>query len=258
VARGRAGLIVAEGDSWFDYPFWDVLEELEDDFGYSVESVAHRGDSAEEMVYGPAQLDALHRRLKNLAAERREPKAILISAGGNDIAGDQFGVLLNHKRSGLPALNPSIVSGLIDERLRYTMVALATAVTALAVDAFGSTVPILAHGYDYPVPDGRGYVGGWWVLPGPWFEPGFRQKGYQDLDERCALMEVVVDRYNDALRVIAGGPGLRHFVHVDLRGTLSNALRNGAYRKWWGNELHPTERGFARVAERFHDALKRL
>src|SRR5688572_33057340 len=41
VARASAaspGLVVAEGDSWFDYPFFDVLERLEDRFDYRVES----------------------------------------------------------------------------------------------------------------------------------------------------------------------------------------------------------------------------
>src|SRR5438093_480908 len=51
-----AGVLVAEGDSWFDYPFHDVLEELEDRHGYDVESVAHHSDRIEEMAYGGNQL----------------------------------------------------------------------------------------------------------------------------------------------------------------------------------------------------------
>jgi hypothetical protein len=47
-----AGTLLAEGDSWFDYPLHDVLRLLEDDFGYDVESVAHKGDRVEEMAYG--------------------------------------------------------------------------------------------------------------------------------------------------------------------------------------------------------------
>ena len=49
-----AGVLVAEGDSWFDYPFNDVLSLLEDNHGYDVESVAHKGDRVEEMAYGGA------------------------------------------------------------------------------------------------------------------------------------------------------------------------------------------------------------
>ena len=47
-----AGVLVSEGDSWFDYPLHDVLKELEDNHGYDVESVAHRDDPIEEMAYG--------------------------------------------------------------------------------------------------------------------------------------------------------------------------------------------------------------
>jgi hypothetical protein len=52
-----AGVLVAEGDSWFDYPFVDVLSVLEDDYGYDVESVAHKGDRVEDMAYEGGQLD---------------------------------------------------------------------------------------------------------------------------------------------------------------------------------------------------------
>jgi hypothetical protein len=61
-----AGVLVAEGDSWFDYPFHDVLKELEDRHGYDVESVAHRGDQIEEMAYGGNQLEELTRRIEKL------------------------------------------------------------------------------------------------------------------------------------------------------------------------------------------------
>src|SRR4051812_44811518 len=40
VAHVSAGVLVAEGDSWFDYPFADVLSDLEDTYGFDVESVA--------------------------------------------------------------------------------------------------------------------------------------------------------------------------------------------------------------------------
>src|ERR671912_2849844 len=52
-----AGVLVAEGDSWFNYPFHDILSDLEDLHGYDVESVSHRGDTVEDMAYGGGQLD---------------------------------------------------------------------------------------------------------------------------------------------------------------------------------------------------------
>lgn len=49
--RKTVGVLVAEGDSWFDYPMQDVLQLLEDDYLYDVESVAHKGDCVEDMAY---------------------------------------------------------------------------------------------------------------------------------------------------------------------------------------------------------------
>jgi len=257
-ARESAGLLLAEGDSWFDYPFFDVLEELEEGFNYSIESVAHKGDTVEEMAYDTNQLDKLARKLEKLGREGKAPRVILLSGGGNDIAGDEFSVLLNHKRSSLPPLNEQVVAGLIDERLRAAIIELASAVTHLCQQSLNTTVPMVMHGYDYPVPDGRGYLGGFWVLPGPWLAPGFRKKGYDDsqMQMRCDLMVQLIDRFNDLVEGIAGGPGLGHLHYVDLRGTLSQRLQGLAYKTWWNDELHPTEQGFAKVAAKF-DALIR-
>src|ERR1043166_3963120 len=85
-----AGVLVAEGDSWFDYPLHDVLEMLEDDHGYDVESVAHKGDPIEEMAYGGNQLEEFTRRVEKLLRRNVVPRAILLSGGGNDVAGDAF------------------------------------------------------------------------------------------------------------------------------------------------------------------------
>ena len=176
-----AGVLVAEGDSWFDYPFNDILSLLEDQHGYDVESVAHKGDRVEEMAYGGGQLDELTRRLEKLLRQGIIPRAILLSGGGNDVAGDEFGMLLNHAGSAISGLNDQVVTGVIDQRVRLAYVTILNAVTHVCQARLERTLPILVHGYDYPVPDGRGFLGGWWFLPGPWLEPGFREKGFARL-----------------------------------------------------------------------------
>jgi len=145
-AAASPGTIVAEGDSWFDYPLSDVLEELEDRHGWDVRSVAHAGDRVEDMAYDDRQLSKLERALRKVHDENRPLKAVLISGGGNDIAGEEFAMLLNHKRSGLPALNAKVVAGLFEDRLRTAIVSLAAGVTTLCQQLFGHAVPILLHG----------------------------------------------------------------------------------------------------------------
>lgn len=249
VGLGSAGVLVAEGDSWFDYPWNDVLRLLEDEHAFDVESVAHKGDRIEEMAYSGGQLEEFTRRLEKLLRRGVVPRALLLSGGGNDIAGREFGMLLNHSRSGpaLRGLNDQVISGVIDQRIRFAYVTVISAVTTLCEQRLGRRLPILVHGYDHPVPDGRGFLGGWWSLPGPWLEPGFREKGYAQLAERTTLAGRLIDRFNGMLQAIVALPDLSHVVFVDLRGTLSTGAD---YREWWANELHPTPEGFRRVAAR--------
>jgi hypothetical protein len=251
-----AGHLVAEGDSWFDYPLNDVLNELEDGFGYDVESVAHKGDAIEEMAYGGDQLGEFIRRIEKMLGRGQIPKAVLVSGGGNDLAGEQFGMLLNHANSAVPELNVQILEGVIDVRVRMAYITMLSTVTNLCQAKLGRALPILIHGYDYPVPDGRGFLGGWGPLPGPWLEPGFRQKGYEDLGRRKALARQMIDRFNAMLDGIASLPDFPHVRYVDLRNTLSTAPDD--YENWWANELHPTPRGFEAIAKRFAAELRGL
>lgn len=243
------GLLVAEGDSWFDYPGADVVADLEK-LNWEVVSVAHHGDTIESMAFDAPQFVRLEKELRRLAEQKRTPRAILISGGGNDIAGDEFSMLLNHAASGLPAFNEKILEGVFEERLPGALISLAAGITRLCEELFKGPLPILVHGYGYPVPDGRGFLGGWSFLPGPWLEPGFRRKGYgeNDLPQMTQLMIVLIDRFNKMLAALPASPNLGHLVYVDLRQQLSNTLPK-KYKDDWANELHPTDKGFVKVAK---------
>jgi lysophospholipase L1-like esterase len=248
------GTLVAEGDSWFDYPFYDILSNL-DQFGYDIEAVAHMGDTVEDMAYGDGQLDAFTQVLDKVLRTGTRPKAILLSGGGNDIAGDEFAILLNHADSSIAGINKSIVGGLIEERLRDAYVRILTAVTEVCKGAVGNVVPIIMHGYDYSVPDGRGYAGGWGPLPGPWLEPSFRRKGYQDLALRKDIVKELINRFNAMLKSLAGKAPFEHVRYLNLRETLSTG---DDYKAFWGNELHPTSDGFVMVARKFEAEIKKI
>jgi hypothetical protein len=255
LARASRGLLVAEGDSWFDYPFYDVLKRLDDAFGWDVEQVAHRGDTVECMAYDGGQLDDFVRTIERVIRRGQVPTAILVSGGGNDVSGDGFALLLNHRSSPVSGLNPAVMAGVIDTRIRVAYTTILSAVTAVCESMLGARLPILLHGYDYPVPDGRGFLGGFGPLPGPWLEPGFREKGYDVLAERVQVIGGLIDTFYAMLAGVAATPGFSHVKVVDLRGTLSRQLAGDAYKHSWGNELHPTRSGFTEVARRFDSAL---
>lgn len=247
-AAESAGVLIAEGDSWFDYPLHDVLRDLEDSYGFDVESVAHKGDAVEDMAYGKGQLDDFARRLEKVLRSGIKPTAILLSGGGNDVAGEEFAVLLNHALSGIAGLNESIVTGVVDERLHDAYATILSAITKVCSGLTQEIVPIIVHGYDYPVPDGRGFLGGWGPLPGPWLEPGFRRKGYEVMASRRPIVSELIDRFNAMLQRVAGHAPFTHVRYLDLRGTLSTGSN---YKDWWANELHPTPKGFEAVTKKF-------
>jgi len=250
-----AGVLIAEGDSWFDYPFHDILQMLEDDYLYDVESVAHKGDTVDDMAHSGGQFEEFARRLEKLLRANKVPRAILLSGGGNDIAGDEFAILLNHAASSLPAINDDIVRGLIDVRLRAAYARIISGLTTIAQKYLGRPIPIVTHGYDYALPDGRGFWGGWGPLPGPWLEPGFQRKGHVDFGENSAVVVKLIDRFNTMLKDVSATPGFGHVHYLNLR----NTLKHGAnYEKDWENELHPTEVGFALVSKKFADLIAKL
>lgn len=243
-----AGVLVSEGDSWFDYPFHDVLKNLEDYHAFDVESVAHRGDAIEQMAYAGGQLDELIRLLEKLNRREVVPKAVLLSGGGNDLAGDEFAMLINHALSPIAGLSSGMIDAVIDQRIHTAYTTILSAVTKVCDETLGHPIPVVVHGYDYPIPDDRGFLGGWSFLPGPWLGPSFREKGFQLLDDRKAMMVTLIDRFNEMLQNVVGISAFAHVHYLDLRNTLSTA---GDYRDWWANELHPTKRGFRAVSDRF-------
>lgn len=254
-SAASAGVLIAEGDSWFDYPRHDVLQMLEDEYLYDVESVAHKGDCIEDMAHSGGQFEEFARRLEKLLRAKRVPRAILLSGGGNDIAGDEFAILLNHAASSLPPLNDDIVRGVIDVRLRAAYARVIAGLTDIAKSYLGKPIPIITHGYDYALPDGRGFMGGFWFLPGPWLEPGFRKKGYKDFTKNSAVVAQLMDRFNVMLESVSANPQFSHVRYLDLRRTLSSGSN---FKKDWANELHPTETGFRLVTEKFAALIAKL
>ena len=248
-------VLVAEGDSWFDYPLHDVLRILEDHFGYDIESVANKGDRVEDMAYSDGQLEEFTRRIEKVLRNGSIPRAILLSGGGNDIAGDEFGMLLNHAESAIAGLNRTVVNGIINERVKIAYVTIISKITNVCQMRIGHSLPIIVHGYDHPVPDGRGFLGGWWFLPVPWLEPGFREKGFDRLQARIGIAKELIDCFNSMLSEVASLPEFAHVHYIDLRGTLSVANN---YKDDWDNELHPSESGFEKVTSKFAQVIDGL
>lgn len=237
------GPVVAEGDSWFDYPpHRDILDHLVDLYGWRVRRLSRAGDTLENMVLGtelgrgyrrrPSPLDRTLGELKRLGS-----RVLLLSGGGNDVAGEAFASYLNHADSGLPVLRERAVEGAMSYFRRLLEILL----ERVSREAPGARV--FAHGYGYPIPDGRGVgrvpvVG--WTFFGPWLRPALVSRNVPPAAHR-GLVRGLIDRFNAVLSEVASASG-GLFHHVDLRDEVTEAD--------WVNELHLSSRAYARVATR--------
>jgi hypothetical protein len=244
---GTKGWLIAEGDSWFDYPGTDLLDALQQS-AYDVESVARAGDRVEMMAFGRGQLEKFAAAVEKVIGSGHTPKAILLSGGGNDIAGSEFGFLINHAGSPKQGFNDSVVRGVIEERIRDAYVWIIRTITDLCQKMLKQKVRIILHGYGYPIPDGDGVLGGWGPLPGPWLRPGFIEKGFDSLVQNTDMMHALIDRFNAMVQGVAAD--FTHVRYVNLRDVLP------ATKSLWANELHPKANGFKLAAKELEKAIE--
>jgi hypothetical protein len=145
--------------------------------------------------------------------------------------------------------NNEILDGLIKDRVQTSYRCLFTTINRICDCELGHLLPIVFHGYDYLVPDGRGILFGW--LAGPWLRPGFHEKDFPDLKTNRVMMFDLIDRLNQMLLLLASDGSFSNIHYLDLRNTLSSDLNGGKYKQSWANELHPTNDGFDAIATKF-------
>ena len=264
-------VLVAEGDSWFNLPEFgplkrtDVIDELEK-LNYDVKHVANPGDTIETM----AGKDQFYDFAKKLLQLNDPPHAILLSGGGNDIP-DNLKGMLNGNNSN--PLNKKEVKKVIDGLYRayWTLLKKINHLCAALFDQ-KNKIPVLIHGYAYPVPDGREFfylqdvdlvlfdVTGL-VRHGPWLQPKFEKRGYTCLKKNTKTMQKLINCFNCMLqRLDPNKNSFSHIYvqHVDVRKCLKNDLQNNSYRDHWADEFHPSKEGFKLIAKKFDKVIRGL
>lgn len=254
-------LLVAEGDSWFDYPGpgkGDLLDVLRKNHGYTIHQVSKAGALLEEMVYGsdrrfwgPSRPQII-RTMDKVSQVR--PSLVMISGGGNDIAGDELIAFINRKAPNVAPLREGAIEHIIFTVFRRAYEVFIRAMQQIAQDE-EFELKILGHNYDFPNPDGRGYsLSG--LIPGfsyvgPWLKPAFARKGYTT-DEGRTIVQQILEKFTLLQQQLSDDyPGV--FYTVNLQGTL-----NPVSTLDWDNEMHPTWQGFSQIGQKVHAAIQQI
>lgn len=249
-----APILVSEGDSWFQFPVFldDVIDQLSK--GYRIWSIDAGGDTLDNMVIrAPEYLAALKQHSGAV-------KAFLFSGGGNDLVGEDS--------SGRPVLEKVVRRHQSGQDARWHIATddyaktlnriedcLREVLTRVA-DQFPG-LPVLLHGYDYAIPgpapnEWRRPV---WASIDEWLGRALRARGVVEAGLQGQIIKLMIDDLNERLNQLCGngkanGQSFRNAWHVDIRGTLA--------QKDWADELHPTDAGFRKVAQKFRAALKKI
>jgi hypothetical protein len=247
--------LLAIGDSWFSYPLDGNLLVPPYSFGIVADqNLGSMGNPCPNILNlaKPGQASTAVLSYQNQQtiidlltdpsqwSNERGPDAILVSAGGDDIAGDQLAIYLDYGGTSKKASDR--LEGVLD------------LVTASYIDlftlrdTFANGVPIFGHCYDYALPDG---VPAAFVL-GPWLKPSFDFALYTTFADAQRVVADIIDRFHDRLNQLASNPKYNfHLVETRKMIASNNTFPNG-----WANELHPFTLGFYKLAQEFLVALQ--
>ena len=232
--------ILAEGDSWFDYPLGtDVIGQLQGQIGIPIANMAHYGDEVRQML-ALKQRREIEKRLSRKAPNGKPWDALLFSGGGNDFVGDQLCLWLRSYKPGMPVqdiLDVTRFDAVMEEvRAGYQdLVSLR--------DSLSPSTKIFLHQYDFAPPNGEGVCG-----VGPWLQPSLKYR-LIPAELQPSVTRLMLERFAQVLAGLAANAA-DVFV-VPTQGTIPTQTR-----EWWANELHPTDKGFAAIATKFCALLK--
>lgn len=257
------------GDSWLSYRpkilgrESNLMRRLRD-MGFTPDPPAPYSESGMKVASMAARPpdDAVYTMLEELLVSDMKPHALLLSAGGNDCVKNALLHYVRDSATGTRIDQPSW-----DAHLRMLRSHFVTIIGNLrrVCDRYGVQVPVVVHGYDHPVVDGR-YLFGASGL-NAWLHGWLVDQLHYDKAAATAIMKDLIDGLNGMMTSLATDPTLGKVVHVNLAGTLrgkfggtmdDDAWLQGGYKKAWENELHPTPDGFLALAEKLKAELDAL
>ncbi|HZY39737.1 MAG TPA: hypothetical protein VFE53_23945 [Mucilaginibacter sp.] len=282
--NGNNKIILAEGDSWFNYPIIlsDVVDWIAMEKNMAVYSLANAGDWL---------LNMLHQRKYVEDLSVLHPEFFLMSAGGNDLVGksrigaivdpsghsgefdhNEFAKQLMVKvrtnpvvpldepkfEDGLKYLSKDFYALLMFFHLQYYFL-----MNGILNGGKFPGIKIITQGYDFAIPQ---HNGGWRFNPLHWFKPFIRMflgngtwlktplqmRGILDPATQENIVYAMIYLFNEMMiktgSLFCEMKGLEKSVfHVDSRGS---AGRNG-----WTDELHLLPEHFKNTGMTFIDCI---
>lgn len=237
--------ILAEGDSWFDYPkpFFGggIIPRLEDLIGVPILNMATAGDEVRFMLGVDERLELIAQFTSGCPAGGPWD-VMLFSGGGNDIVDGPMCLWVKPFDASVPP------ASLIQQARFDNALALVRAgyEDLIAVrDEFSPATHLVFQCYDFALPDGRGICN-----MGPWLKPTFDLRGFPSFAARFAVMKAMLEQFALMLQLVAAAHA--RVSVINGQGLLPKQTSS------WDNELHPEGAGFDKHAALFRQTLKAI
>jgi hypothetical protein len=263
---------LAIGDSWFEYPLNDdgllgpnaavVADTQLQSMGSPppvILSYALHGQASTAVLSWENQ-DSILKALTDPSTTHwnngTTADGILVSAGGNDVVGDQFAIYLDYGGGGLDKARFQGV--LASVQASYMDLFALRDIVTQEVKVDPKNIPIFGHCYDYAIPNGR--PAGWPIpLAGPWLQPPLEFSGY-DYSQGLKIVKDAIDGFHDMLYALATdkitlpGKTTNNFMLINTTGTIT---RDTTRPSGWANEIHPYTEGFTALANKWLSGLRK-
>jgi hypothetical protein len=173
-----------------------------------------------------------------------QARVLVFSGGGNDVAGEEFAQFLEHAAAGIGVFRRDHARHVIKVFFRRVLEDMIRRATEAS-----PRVQIIAHGYGYPVPDGRGIglaIGLSFI--GPWLRPALAAKRIDPAGDGLAIIRELIDLFNEMLATL--DVAFENFHYIDLRSVVGEGAKS------WTNELHVRNSVYAKIADEFEARIR--
>lgn len=265
--RENKKLIIAEGDSWFEYPLFirDILDWIYKDRNYSLYTLASGGDWIGNMIYKGDYITEL---------SKYYPEVFLISGGGNDLVGDSRIATLIKKKTAIepddivanekaatekniiatkyPHYSDKMCDRIVEGRkylskdfydllsifyLQYCLL-----FNNLKKSKKFDSMKIITQGYDFAIPSRNKNI---FKNPlrlvfgnGKWLSEPLNMRGIYDDEEQRSVVAAMIFEFNEMLIYL--GAKFDNIYHIDCRGLAKD--------NEWKDELHLSGKLYKKIA----------
>lgn len=262
--KDNSKVIVAEGDSWFQFPFFitDIIDWLnKNNKHYVIKCLAYGGDWITNIIYEGKYIGEL---------SVHKPSAFLVSGGGNDLVGGyRLAIMVNkkgdciHKRNEDDIINEEDKKDILKAQGYITTEFYAFINTLKlmyhkmftqleSADEFNE-MKIITQGYDYPIPRWnsasifsplKSFVN-WLVGTGKWLKHPLEMIKIPEVLQR-PIVKTLLFEFNEMFVELAE----KHVnvYHIDSRGIARE-------EEDWYDELHLQSHKFMQIAKVYQEVI---